>query len=273
MFKSKRLIALVAIVSAMGVSGFFIYLDWYNNQEQRNIEQFMQERFGKPDAKKQFWGEYLYNDESDEKPIYLGSTICASNLNNKELKVVLLVVCDKMIEEPDIFNNIFQHSTTEVHVFSINRSDRQFEVLAKEVVELPAGNDGAPRGLEVLKLGADFWGIKSEDFSMGQGIMLSAATIHVPYKSGFKKALTIITQHDNTGSVAPDEHDDDSNPTINFAQKLDVIDGGAEKTYKLRIKQEITKQNKTIKKTYTIDFNKKQWAYHYNKKHEEILGL
>lgn len=286
MFKSKLRIALITLFVAMGVSGSFIYLDWYNNQEQRNIEQFMKERYGEPDEKKQFWGVYPYDGDSNSKLLF-GKTICASNLDNKELKVILLVVCDKLVEEPETIDRALEGNLIEVQFFAINRSDRQFEVLAKEVVELHSGINGAPQSLAILKLGADFWGIETEKvYEPDEGVFFSSTSIHVPYKSGFKNALTMTSNYDgtavNTSNKQEELNEDKTNneetstssdPSIHFSQKLNVIDGGAEKTYKLRIKQEITTQNKTTRKTYTIDFNKKKWEYNYNKKNEEMLSL
>lgn len=150
-----------------------------------------------------------------------------------------------------------------IGAFVVEEHDGQITMLAGNA-KIPLGSNGfAPAQWKFVKLGpSDYWGWQNESDDCHQGACGSWYSILAPYGKTIRDLTSFAASFDDSGACTDSEEQCNANSTA-IESKLEIdASQSSEKVFPLRITVSGQQKGQELTpKTWTLNFDPKQWQY------------
>lgn len=234
---------------------------WWLHGRAHPIEDFMAEHYGPYDAKTQRWQMRAGTDGS----AHLAYRICAQKaVRIKGEERILLAACGV---EADV--DISLGMAVDLYVLAVE-GGAATPVASLEGATNDSGSEHST-GVEVVRLGSEFYGFSIDSVFMSQGYTIPSMALFVPGKDGLSNALSMATGLENDGTAECSD-----NPAQCLSVKRTVrIDDSApgQRVYPIEVveSREPHGQPPKVRKA-VLHFDTKQWRFTGPRDFELALG-
>jgi hypothetical protein len=223
---------------------------WWLHARARPIDDFMAEHYGTYDAKTQRWQMPAGTDGG----AHLAYRICAQKaVRIKGEERILLAACG---EEADA--DISLGMAVDLYVLAIERGAAT-PVASLEGATSDSGSEHST-GVEVVRLGSEFYGFSIDSIFMSQGYTIPGMTLFVPGKDGLSNALSMATGLDNDGTA---ECGDTPAQCLSVKRTVHIDDSApGQRVYPIEVveSREPHGQPPKVRKA-VLRFDTKQWRF------------